>query len=101
VLALGIVVLAIALASNQSIYELVNSSGKVVLVAAFVPLTAGIFWHRASRRGAQLSILLGLATWIAMEATSDDAMLPPALAGLAASALGMVLGSRATPRRPG
>jgi len=101
VLALGIVVLAMALASNQSIYELVNSSGKVVLVAAFVPLTAGIFWHRASLRGAQLSIALGLATWIAMEATSDDAMLPPALAGLAASALGMVLGSRATPRRPG
>jgi SSS family solute:Na+ symporter len=101
VLALGIVVLAMALASNQSIYELVNSSGKVVLVAAFVPLTAGIFWHRASRRGAQLSIALGLATWIAMEATSDDAMLPPALAGLAASALGMVLGSLATPRRPG
>jgi SSS family solute:Na+ symporter len=101
VLALGIVVLAMALASNQSIYELVNSSGKVVLVAAFVPLTAGIFWDRARLRGAQLSIALGLATWIVMEATLGDAMLPPALAGLAASALGMVLGSLASPRRPG
>src|SRR5690348_4755072 len=46
VLAIGLAVLAMALASNQSIYDLVNNSGKVVLVAAFVPLAAGLFWKR-------------------------------------------------------
>jgi len=100
VLVLGLAVLAMALASSQSIYDLVNNSGKVVLVAAFVPLTAGLFWQRASVRGAELSIVLGLATWIVMEWTYDDSMLPPPLAGLAASALGMLLGTSAGPRRP-
>jgi SSS family transporter len=100
VLALGLAVLALALASDQSIYELVNNSGKVVLVAAFVPLVAGLFWSRASERGAQLSIALGLATWIVMEWSHGDSLVPPALAGLAASTLGMLLGTLAVPRRP-
>jgi len=86
-------VLAMALASNHSIYDLVNDSGKVVLVSSFVPLAAGLFWKKATRRGAHASIVLGLATWIALEAAAPEATVPPALAGLAASLLGMVLGS--------
>ena len=100
VLGLGLAVLAMALASNQSIYDLVNNSGKVVLVAAFVPLTAGLFWKRATTMGANLSIALGLATWIVMEWTYDDGVVAPALAGLIASTVGMVFGSLVTPRRP-
>lgn len=93
VVALGFAVLAMALASNHSIYDLVNDSGKVVLVSSFVPLAAGLFWKKAARRGAHASIVLGLATWIALEAAAPEATVPPALAGLAASLLGMVLGS--------
>jgi SSS family solute:Na+ symporter len=100
VLVIGLAVLAMALASNQSIYELVNNSGKVVLVAAFVPLTAGLFWKRADRVGATWSVALGLATWIAMEAAYADASVPPALGGLVASAAGMAGGSLAARRRP-
>jgi len=100
VLAIGLAVLAMALASNQSIYDLVNNSGKVVLVAAFVPLAAGLFWKRATTAGAAWSIAWGLATWIAMEWTYDDGVMPPPLAGLIASALGMAFGSLRGTRRP-
>jgi len=93
VLLLGLAVLAMALLSNASIYELVNNSGKVVLVAAFVPLVAGLFWPRATTAGAHASIALGLGSWLALELAAPAATVPPALAGLMASAAGMVAGS--------
>jgi Na+/proline symporter len=99
VVVLGLAVLAMALASNHSIYELVNDSGKVVLVSAFVPLAAGLFWKRATARGAHASIVLGLGTWIALEIAAPGATMPPALAGLAASAFGMAAGSLGSSRR--
>ena len=95
---LGVAVTAMALLSSRSIYELVNESGKVVLVAAFAPLAAGLFWRRASPRGAHAAIAFGLAAWLAMEALAPDAVVPPPLAGLAASLIGMALGSLLTPR---
>ena len=97
-IALGVGVMA--LTSKLSIYQLVNESGKVVLVSSFVPLAAGLFWRRASALGARLAIATGLATWIALELAAPDAVVPPALAGLAASLLGMVAGSLWTPRAP-
>ena len=100
VLGIGLAVLAMALASNQSIYDLVNNSGKVVLVAAFIPLAAGLFWKRATTTGAAWSIALGLVTWIVTEWTYDDGVMPPPLAGLIASALGMAFGSLRGTRRP-
>jgi SSS family transporter len=93
VLALGSAVLMMALTSKLSIYQLVNESGKVVLVSAFVPLAAGLFWPRACARGAHFSIAAGLATWIALEALAPGEVVPPALAGLVASLAGMLLGS--------
>ena len=93
VAAVGVAVTVMALTSEMSIYQLVNESGKVVLVSAFVPLAAGLFWPRASRTCAHLSIAAGLATWLALEAWAPDALVPPVLAGLAAATLGMLLGS--------
>ena len=92
---LGVGVTAMALLSGQSIYELVNNSGKVVLVAAFVPLAAGLFWKRATTAGAHASIVLGLAAWLLLEAIAPEGALPPPLAGLLASAAGMAAGSLA------
>ena len=91
---LAVAVTVMALTSSLSIYELVNQSGKVVLVSSFVPLAAGLFWKRANARGAHASIAAGLATWIAMELAWPDATMPPALAGLVASAAAMAAGSR-------
>jgi SSS family solute:Na+ symporter len=98
---LALTVLAMALTSKMSIYQLVNESGKVVLVSSFVPLAAGLFWKRATARGAHLSIVAGLVTWLSLEALAPEAMLPPALAGLLAGLAGMFLGSLFSRPPPG
>jgi Na+/proline symporter len=93
VAALAVAVTVMALTSTLSIYQLVNESGKVVLVSSFVPLAAGLFWPRATSRGAHWSIGAGLATWIALEAMLPNAIVPPPLAGFFAAIVGMVAGS--------
>lgn len=100
VLALAVAVTALALASTQSIYQLVNNSGKVVLATSFVPLAAGLFWPRATARGAFGSAVLGLAAWIAAELMAPGAAVPPVLLGFAASALGMLALAGPRPARP-
>ena len=96
---LAVAVTVMALTSSMSIYQLVNESGKVVMVSSFVPLAAGLFWRRANSAGALASIALGLAAWIALEISAPDALVPPALAGLGAGIVGMVAGSLAVARR--
>ena len=96
----GIGVTYMALTSHQSIYQLVNESGKVVLVAAFVPMAAGLFWSRATAAGAHAAVVLGLAAWLGLEAVAPEGAVPPPLAGLLASAAGMVAGSLLAPPRP-
>jgi Na+/proline symporter len=93
---LAAAVLAMALTSKLSIYQLVNESGKVVLVTSFVPLAAGIFWPRATGRGALAAIGCGLAAWLAAEAFDPQGLIPPALIGLGASLAGMLVGSLAS-----
>jgi len=93
VLGLTIAVTAMALTSSMSIYQLVNESGKVVLVSSFVPMVAGLFWKRANTAGAYASIAAGLAVWLAMEWLMPEAIVPPPLAGLLASAAAMAAGS--------
>ncbi len=82
-----------SLESQTSIHEMVANAYKVTLACAFVPLLAGIYWKRATNTGAGLSIVFGLAAWIAMEFIAPEAALPPQFAGLIASAIGMVAGS--------
>ncbi|MGH8737494.1 MAG: sodium:solute symporter family transporter [Burkholderiales bacterium] len=41
---------------------------------AVVPLVAGLYWKRANSQGALLSIVFGMATWIAMEALAPGAL---------------------------
>jgi Na+/proline symporter len=97
VLGLGAGITAMALTSSLSIYQLVNESGKVVLVAAFVPLAAGLFWPRATGTGALVSSGCGLGAWLVLEALAPDGMVPPPLAGLLASATGMAIASAFRP----
>jgi SSS family solute:Na+ symporter len=100
VLVLAVAVTAMALISRQSIYDLVNNSGKVVLATSFVPLTAGLFWARATATAAWGSALSGLAVWLLAEGLAPEAILPPVLAGFITSAAVMVAVSlAATPRK--
>jgi len=90
------VVLVIALSSDASIYQLVVNTYKVTLVAAFVPLAAGLYWRGATVTGALCAIGFGLVTWIAGEAlSSEQTVWPPQLLGLLMAGVGMVLGSKA------
>src|SRR5882672_10059877 len=85
--------LVFALNSKQTMYDMVQNAYTVTLVAALVPLAAGIFWKRANNTGAILSAVFGLVTWLIAAFIAADAVVPPTLIGLAFSILGMVLGA--------
>ena len=95
----GIVVLFAALvafyamSSNSSIFNMVENAYKVTLVAAFVPLAAGLYWKRATNQGAIFAILAGSGSWIWLEITNPDGTWPPQLFGLLMSMSGMLVGS--------
>lgn len=90
----AMVVLGIALSSDASIYKLVVNTYKVTLVAAFVPLCAGLFWKGATTQGALSAIGAGLVSWISLEIFGpENATWPPQLVGLLAAGLGMLVGS--------
>jgi solute:Na+ symporter, SSS family len=82
-----------ALNSDSTIYEMVVGAYKVTLVAAFVPLAAGLYWRRATSQGALAAIVGGLVTWVVLEIVAPDGLFPPQLAGLLVSIAGMLLGS--------
>jgi Na+/proline symporter len=92
VLVFTVLVTLFALNSELSIFEMVESAYKVTLVAAFVPLAFGVYWSRANTLGGLLAVLFGLITWITCELIWPDGTMPPQLAGLCASIIGMLIG---------
>jgi SSS family transporter len=86
-----------ALASEATIYQMVQNTYKVTLVSCIVPLGFGVFWPRATARGAVLSIIVGLVSWVSLEIAAPDGVVPPQLAGFALSMVGMVAGSWSDP----
>ncbi|MDM0038112.1 sodium:solute symporter family protein [Variovorax sp. J22G21] len=90
------------------IYELVSGAYQVPLVGAFVPLVAGLYWKRATTQGAMAAVVLGIGCWLLLLALPWGTVFPAQLAGVLASAFGMVAGSlapqwvanRHTPHRP-
>ena len=94
VLAFSVVVLCYAiLMQGTSIYEMVSGAYQVPLVGAFVPLTFGLYWKRATTQGAIFAIVLGLLTWLLFLATPAGQEFPAQLAGVMASLVGMLGGS--------
>ncbi|MBS0170831.1 MAG: sodium:solute symporter family protein [Nitrospira sp.] len=88
------IVLLFALNSEASIFKMVESAYKVTLVAAFMPLLAGLYWPGATTQGALVSIVAGLGSWLWLEAwVTPDYVWPPQLVGLLVSAAGMAAGS--------
>jgi Na+/proline symporter len=93
--------------SRDNIYELVGESSAFSLVSLFVPLLAGLYWKKATGVGAILSMGLGLLVWFvasqvfpplaesgAYQGTAQVLLEMPAIIwGLAASGLGMYVGS--------
>ncbi|MFN0197691.1 MAG: sodium:solute symporter family protein [Planctomycetaceae bacterium] len=95
----AVIATSISVNSESTMYEMVESGYKVTLVVAFVPLVCGIYWSRATTQGAVFSILLSVPVWLGSEyiyleeSANIWQTVPPQLYGLAASFLGMFLGS--------
>ncbi len=87
--------LLFALNSKSTMYEMVQNAYNVTLTGAFIPLMAGAFWKRATTQGALASIVFGVGTWLTASNVAPEAMIPANLLGLAASAVGMLMGSLA------
>ncbi len=87
--------LIFALNSKSTMYEMVQSAYNVTLAGAFVPLVAGAYWRRATTQGALLSVVMGLGTWLGAGILAPETLVPANLLGLAASIVGMVVGSLA------
>ena len=95
--AFSFVVLNYALASDLTIFQMVESAYKVTLAGAFTPLIFGIFWKKANHHGALASICFGIATWIFFEiAFGESGLIPAQLIGLFVSILSMVVVSLIT-----
>ncbi len=91
-------VLAIALWSEATIYALVVNTYKVTLVAAFIPLVAGLYWKRATTRGALFAVVAGLTSWLGGELLRQPTdVWPPQLIGFLMAGIGMLVGSLWSP----
>ena len=77
------------------IYELVSGAYQVPLVGAFVPLTMGLYWKRATTQGALMAVFLGIGIWLAGLNMNWGSVFPAQLAGVLAAFAGMVVGSLA------
>ncbi len=94
VLVFSLLVLGYAIRmQGTSIYEMVSGAYQVTLVGAFVPLTFGLYWKRATTQGAIVALVLGLLTWGLFLATPAGQEFPAQLAGVLASLTGMWMGS--------
>jgi solute:Na+ symporter, SSS family len=85
-----------ALEKETGIHQMVENAYKVTLVLAFVPLVAGLYWPRATTRGAYWAIGLGLLTWIPLEILAPEGAIPPQFAGFLMACAGMLAGSLLT-----
>ena len=92
VLCFAVVVTFFAVNSHLSIFKMVENAYKITLVAAFVPLAFGVYWSKANSLGGLLAVVCGLTIWISCEMLAPNSILPPQLAGLLASIVGMLLG---------
>ncbi len=89
---IGVALCSAGMASLQTnIYDLVAQSSALSLVSLFVPLTAGLYWKRASEFGALLSIITGMVVWIICEVIGTE--VPAIILGGLASLAGMIVGS--------
>ncbi|MEY2781252.1 MAG: Sodium/pantothenate symporter [Pseudomonadota bacterium] len=87
-------VLAYAIAmQGTSIYEMVSGAYQVTLVGAFIPLTFGLYWKRATTQGALFSIVLGILAWLLFLITPAGEQFPAQFAGLLGGLVGMIGGS--------
>lgn len=87
---LGLLALVIAL-YFKNVYNLMVNSWSTILVTLFVPFTAGLFWRKANRPAAVMSMLAGLVFWLVLLLVQSR--YPADLLATAMAAGVMVIGS--------
>lgn len=93
-----VALIATLMASLESnIYDLVAGASILMLVSLFVPLTAGLYWKKASSMGALLSMVFGMICYLAV--LNFETEIEAHLYGLGASIIFMVIGSYNFPDR--
>ncbi len=102
ILRINIIVVALIgtlMASLKSdIYELVAGASILMLVSLFVPLTAGLYWKKATSIGALMAMVFGMISYLAVSNIGWEDYAH--LIGLATSIFSMVLGSLSFPDKP-
>jgi SSS family transporter len=82
---------------KSNIYELVAGASILLLVSLFVPLTAGLYWKRASEMGALMSIVFGMIAYMGLQTV--ELPVYPHVPALGVSAVFMVIGSLIFPNK--
>ena len=94
VLFFTIMVLVYALSvEGMAIYDMVAMAYQFPVVGAFWPLVLGLYWKKATRLGALLSIIVGGITWCVLTFTSLGDTYPSVLFGFIVAGITMVVGS--------
>jgi SSS family transporter len=82
---------------ESNIYDLVAGASILMLVSLFVPLTAGLYWKKASPTGTLLAMIIGMVSYLV--ASRFEPEIAPHIIGLVFSILAMIIGSYSFPRR--
>lgn len=82
---------------ESNIYDLVAGASILMLVSLFVPLTAGLYWKKASPAGCLLSMMVGMLSYLISDQLTP--MIDSHLIGLIFSILAMIIGSISFPTR--
>jgi SSS family transporter len=94
-----VALLATFMASRDSnIYELVAGASILLLVSLFAPLTAGLYWKKASKTGAILSMFIGMSVYLICD--NLELAIESHIFGLMASIFAMIAGSYLFPNKP-
>lgn len=88
-----IIVVAFAINSESSIFEMVESAYEITLAAAFVPLVFGLYWKKATSQGAVFSIIVGVSSWLIAKNFFPSEVWPPQLLGMVLGLFTMILAS--------
>jgi SSS family solute:Na+ symporter len=88
-----IIVVAFAINSDSSIFEMVESAYEITLAAAFVPLVFGLYWKKATSQGAVCSIIVGVSSWLIAKNFFPSEIWPPQLLGMVLGLFTMIIAS--------
>ncbi|MCH7409466.1 sodium:solute symporter family protein [Belliella sp. DSM 111904] len=81
---------------KTNIYELVAEASMLMLVSLFVPLTAGLYWKKASEAGALASLIGGMFAYLIL--STIDLPIYAHLPALLISLIFMIIGTLAFPK---